>query len=142
MSAGEFAIVLFRHENENVELFGASLINKDSDNGHFNDAMKRWVDNNKSWIVNWRPDITVGECRGKVILISRFSGSWEYGCFTGWNHDEGGAIATIKNHLDISATFHTVEALKNQWMMAILGPYLVVHTQTMLHIKIQEWLSI
>ena len=150
---GEFAIVLFRHENENVELFGASLINKDSDNGHFNDAMKRWVDNNKSWIVNWRPDITIDECRGKVILISRFEqGTWEYGCYTGWNHDEGGAIATIrnynntvsgtanvqdyynpanhqrkfatiKNHLDISATFHTVDALKNRWMINHLSGY-------------------
>lgn len=142
---GEFAIVLFRHEDEGT-------IGKDNNTTNFNTYMKNWVNANKSWIVDWRPDITIDECRGKLILISRFEGSWDYGCFTGWSHDATGTTTTVKNasgseegtmyvqdyynpsnhdtkfesikkYLEIAQTFHTNDALKNHWMLNHVSGY-------------------
>ena len=87
---GEFAIVLFRHEDEGA-------LGKNNDPTDFNTYMTNWINANSSWIVDWKPDLTIDECRGKIILISRFSGSWSYGCFTGWNHDAEGATTTLNN---------------------------------------------
>lgn len=142
---GEFAIVLFRHEDESSPF-------KNTDTKDFDNYMNAWVNANKACIVDWRPDITIDECRGKIILISRFSGSWEYGCFTGWSHDAAGATTTvrkasspvagtmyvqdyydasshetkfnsIKNYLDIAQKFHTEDALKNHWMLNHVSGY-------------------
>ena len=142
---GEFAIVLFRHEDE-------SILYKNTNTTDFDNYMKAWVNENKTWVVDWRPDITIDECRGKLILISRFNGSWDYGCFTGWSHDAAGATTTvrnasntvsgtmyvqdyydasshetkfnsIKNYLDIAQKFHTEDALKNHWMLNHVSGY-------------------
>lgn len=142
---GEFAIVLFRHEDE-------STLYKDNDPTNFNTYMTNWVNANKEWIVNWRPDITIDECRGKLILISRFNGNWEYGCFTGWSHDAAGSTTTVRNasgsisgtmyvqdyynssshdakftsikkYLDIAQQFHTNDAMKNHWMLNHISGY-------------------
>ena len=142
---GEFAIVLFRHEDE-------STLYKNTNTTDFDNYMKAWVNANKSWIVDWRPDITIDECRGKLILISRFNGSWDYGCFTGWSHDAAGTTTTVRNasnskkgtmyvqdyynasshdtkftsirkYLDIAQKFHTEDALKNHWMLNHVSGY-------------------
>lgn len=149
---GEFAIILFRHEDE-------STIGKNNDTSDFNTYMTNWINANSSWIVDWKPNLTIEECRGKIILISRFSGTWSYGAFTGWNHDEVGADSyvinptTIKNAsgsqtgsiyiqddydfsnytvkyngivkmLNISETFHTNSSLVNTWMINHVSGYL------------------
>lgn len=147
---GEFAIVLFRHEDEGT-------IGKDNNTTNFNTYMTNWVNANKSWIVDWRPDITIDECRGKLILISRFSGSWEYGCYTGWSHDAAGTTTTVRNasssvtgtmhvqdyynpsshdakftsitnYLDIAHQFHTNDAMKNHWMLNHVSGYVGTST--------------
>ena len=136
---GEFAIVLFRHEDE-------STLGKNTNTNDFNTYMTNYINANSSWIVDWKPNLTIDECRGKIILISRFSGSWSYGCFTGWNHDAAGATTTLRNadnsksatmyvqdyynpsshdtkwtsiktYLDISKTFHTDANKINHWMI-------------------------
>ena len=143
---GEFAIVLFRHEDE------TPAAGKDNNTDNFNTYMTNWVNANKKWIVDWRPDITIDECRGKLILISRFKGSWEYGCFTGWSHDAAGSTTTVNNaqntasgtmyvqdyynssshdakftsikkYLDIAQQFHTNDAMKNHWMLNHISGY-------------------
>ena len=149
---GEFAIVLFRHEDE-------STAGKDNNKDHFNSYMTSWVNANKSWIVDWRPNITIDECRGKLILISRFEeGTWGYGCFTGWSHNEAGTTTTvytkgsnptsgtmyvqdyynpsshetkftsITTYLDIAQQFHTKDAMKNHWMLNHISGYVGTST--------------
>ena len=147
---GEFAIVLVRHEDERT-------LDKDNNTTNFNTYMTHWVNANKSWIVDWKPNITIDECRGKLILISRFSGSWDYGCFTGWSHDEAGSTTTVKNasglasgamyvqdyynpsshdakfssitkYLDIAQQFHTNDAMKNHWMLNHISGYVGAST--------------
>ncbi len=136
---GEFAVVLFRHEDEGT-------LGKNNNTSDFNNFMTDYVNSNKGWIVDWKPDLTIDEARGKIILISRFAGSWEYGCFTGWGHGQEGAVTTlnnagatksttmyvqdyynpdshalkwnsIKSYLDISRTFHTDPTKVNAWMI-------------------------
>lgn len=148
---GEFAIVLFRMEDDKI--LGAPWT-KDTDGTKFNSYMTAWVDGNKDWIVDWRPDVTIDECRGKLILISRFEdGTWGYGCFTGWSHKEAGTTTTvytkgsnltsgtmyvqdyynpssaeskftsITKYFDIAQKFHIEEQYKNQWMLNHLSGY-------------------
>ena len=146
---GEFAIVLFRMEDDKILGQPSS---KDTDGTKFNSYMTTWVNGNKDWIVDWRPDITIDECRGKLILISRFGGSWEYGCYTGWSHDAAGITTTVRNasssitgtmyvqdyynpssaeskftsitkYFDIAQKFHIEEQYKNQWMLNHLSGY-------------------
>lgn len=136
---GEFVIVLFRHEDEGA-------LAKNNDETDFDTYMTNYVNQNKNWIVDWKPDLTIDEARGKIILISRFYGSWTYGCFTGWGHGQEGATTTLKNvdgsrsatmyvqdyynpsshatkwssiesFLNISRTFHTDAAKVNHWMI-------------------------
>ena len=143
---GEFAIVLFRHEDE------TPAVGKDNNTNHFNTYMTNWVNANKGWIVDWKPDITIDECRGKLILVSRFYGSWDYGCFTGWSHDAAGSTTTVNNannsasgtmyvqdyynasspdakftsiktYLDIAQQFHTSDTMKNHWMLNHVSGY-------------------
>lgn len=148
---GEFAIVLFRMEDDKI--LGRPRT-KDTDGTKFNSYMTAWVDGNKDWIVDWRPDVTIDECRGKLILISRFeNGTWGYGCFTGWSHNEAGTTTTvytkggnpksgtmyvqdyynpssaetkftsITKYFDIAQKFHLEEQYKNQWMLNHLSGY-------------------
>ncbi len=136
---GEFAIVLFRHESE-------STLGKNNSDTDFNTYMTNYINANSSWIVDWKPDLTIDEARGKVILISRFEGSWNYGCFTGWGHGAEGVTTTLRNaagtktatmyvqdyydedsheikwnsiqkYLEISRTFHTDNSKTNHWMI-------------------------
>lgn len=142
---GEFAIVLFRHEDEGA-------LYKNTDTNDFNTFMTNWINANSSLIVDWKPDLTIDDCRGKIILISRFSGSWSYGCFTGWNHEETGATTTLTNadkskiatmyvqdyynpsshetkwdaiqkYLDITKTFHTDAPKVNHWAINHISGY-------------------
>lgn len=145
---GEFTIVLFRHESEN-DLAGidvSGITNKNNSDTDFNNYITSWVNSNKDLIVDWKPDLTIEECRGKIILISRFNGSWSYGCYTGWSHTAEGTTTTLRNadnsksatmyvqdyynpsshdtkwtsiktYLDISKTFHTDANKINHWMI-------------------------
>lgn len=149
---GEFAIVLFRHEDEGT-------LGKNTNSDDFNTYMTNYINANSSWIVDWKPDLTIDECRGKIILISRFSGSWSYGCFTGWSHDAAGTTTTLQNadksqsatmyvqdyynpsghdtkwtsiqkYLDISKTFHTDAAKVNHWMINHCSGYVGTSTSS------------
>lgn len=149
---GEFAIVLFRHEDEGT-------LGKNTNSDDFNTYMTNYINANSSWIVDWKPDLTIDECRGKIILISRFSGSWSYGCFTGWSHDAAGATTKLRNadssksatmyvqdyynpsdhdtkwtsiqkYLDISKTFHTDAAKVNHWMINHASGYVGTSTSS------------
>lgn len=149
---GEFAIILFRHEDERT-------LGKNTNTTDFNNYMTNWINANSTWIVDWKPDLTIDECRGKIILISRFSGSWSYGCFTGWTHDIAGATTTLRNadnsksatmyvqdhynpsshdvkwtaiqkYLDITKTFHTDAAKVNHWCINHASGYVGSSTST------------
>ena len=76
---GEFAIMLLRHENEGA-------LAKDENPDNFRTMMKNWLNrsDNKDLFVEWRPNLTIGECRGKILLLSRFDGNWTQGAHLTW----------------------------------------------------------
>ncbi len=60
---GEFVIMQLRHESEKL-----LLTDKDADKwDEIAEALKKYDD----IIVQWRPDLTIGECRGKLIIFTR-----------------------------------------------------------------------
>lgn len=160
---GEFAIVLFRHEDE------ALAGTKDNDAGKFNTRMTEWVNNNQDYLVDWKPDLTIDECRGKILLISRFeAGNWTKGAYVGWNHDQSGGEVTIRSkangktgrlfiqdyyniqsnygtktdaikaYLQKSAQFHRDPNHKNTWMINHCSGYLLAGTSMGYRVNAQE----
>ena len=64
-SKGEFVILQFRHESEGGVTWGnGKRIDKWN---KIYDALKKYDD----IIVQWKPDLTIGECRGKMIIFTR-----------------------------------------------------------------------
>lgn len=64
-SKGEFVILQFRHESEGGVTSGnGKRIDKWN---KIYDALKKYDD----IIVQWKPDLTIGECRGKMIIFTR-----------------------------------------------------------------------
>ena len=56
----EFCVILIRHESEG-----------DSGNDSFADKMQASLASFSDYLVNFRPNLTVGEARGKILFISR-----------------------------------------------------------------------
>lgn len=56
----EFCIVVIRHESEG-----------DSNNSDFGNMLQTSLSNIKSHLVDFRPNLTVGEARGKILFLSR-----------------------------------------------------------------------
>lgn len=56
----EFCIVMIRHESEG-----------DNNSSKFGDMLQTSLSNIKDHLVNFRPNLTVGEARGKILFISR-----------------------------------------------------------------------
>ena len=56
----EFCIVVIRHESEG-----------DDNNSSFGDMLQTSLANIKSHLVDFRPNLTVGEARGKILFLSR-----------------------------------------------------------------------
>lgn len=73
----EFAIVLVRHERE-----------ADRDNPEWGPAFCKILESNAGQMVSWRPDLTVGEMRGKILVLSRnsYEGGPVGGYVEGWSH--------------------------------------------------------
>lgn len=74
----EFAIIIMRHE---------SSPNRES--SHWADRMDYILALNSDLLVDFRPDITVGQLRGRILLLSRDKyDSVPHGAFVeGWRHD-------------------------------------------------------
>ena len=75
----EFCIVLIRHESEG-----------DSGSDVFAEKMEAALTNFSSYLVPFRPNLTVGEARGKILFLSRdgYNGSIRGGMITGWRDNQ------------------------------------------------------
>jgi len=76
---GEFAIVLIRHERE-----------ADGDNPDWGPAFCKMLESPADRAVAWRPDLTVGALRGKILVLSRnsYEGGPVGGYVEGWSHSK------------------------------------------------------
>lgn len=75
----EFCVVLIRHESEG-----------DSGNDSFADKMQQCLANFADYLVDFRPNLTVGEARGKILFLSRddYNGPIRGGKVTDWRDNQ------------------------------------------------------
>ncbi len=95
---GEFVFVQLRHESE-----GGGWIGKNTNNwsSRLSGVLSGYD------IVEWSPNLTIGECRGKMIVLTRdeYSSRLNVGLVSGWPDDPDSAIATI-TYGDNSTDYH------------------------------------
>lgn len=60
---GEFAIIQFRHETELEDIA--------KDLAKWKSSLYSFLKNYDTQIVQWKKELTIGECRGKIIIITR-----------------------------------------------------------------------
>lgn len=73
----ECAIVIIRHEEE-----------ADGNNSLWKDAMGAYLSSIRSFLVDYSPSLTLGELRGKILVLSRneYTGGPLGGYIRGWSH--------------------------------------------------------
>lgn len=91
---GEFSLMIVKFENDVNTFIQAPQKNRDA--SLFQQQMKSFLDANKDFIIAWRPNLTIGDCRGKIVLLTRYNdldyigktnSTWgwnESGYITGW----------------------------------------------------------
>lgn len=103
---GEFIIVIMRHEEDSYSaISGAS----DSQKEAWQNAMSERMESIKndinpttkeSYVVDFRPDLTIGEMRGKILFLCREWTKYNndgpiVGGYMGWSHSKDGAEVSI-----------------------------------------------
>lgn len=73
-NAGEFAIIQMRKEDETRSILGVKTAkNNDIWTSEVLKSLNRIKNANEQYqgIVQWAPDLTIGDCRGKIIILTR-----------------------------------------------------------------------
>jgi len=86
---GEFIIITMRHESEAADI-GQSQTNWSS-------LMVSAFNNISSYLVPFNPALTIGDCRGKILVLSRdsYADTPVGGYITGWGFTESGTVGAI-----------------------------------------------
>ena len=98
---GEFAIIIMRFEND------SPLYNK---RDVWNSLMSSFLTSSDfpaERRIDFRPDLTVGELRGKILVLSRdaYASTPSTGAFvSGWSHSESGTTSAVISGKNASAT--------------------------------------
>lgn len=95
----EFAIVIFKHENEiGLDIdWNWGIVVKNTDTDTWQEEMQKILEKYKDHLVLFRPDLTISECRGKIIMLCRDwtpytdTGVPTYGGYMGWSHNRNGS---------------------------------------------------
>ncbi len=95
---GEFIIILMRHETE-------ADSNSDSWGGLIEDKLNTLKNGTnpstgESWTIDFKPDLTIGDMRGKILFLCRDWTKYNengptVGGYTGWSHNKNGAEVSI-----------------------------------------------
>lgn len=123
-NSGEFAILQFRHEDE---WWGT----KDT---------KRWneIYNSLSpysgMIVQWKPDLTIGECRGKMIVLTRndYTGRNKAGLISDWPENDYGVA-----HINGSTNYYVQDFYQYNSPLYHDGTEKIKHFNDLMSITVQ-----
>ena len=96
----ELAIVITRHENDDV--LGATF-GKNTDGTSWSNAMAKLLEGYEEYMIEYKPDLTVDECRKHILFMFRDPVSYtkedgstyiplgaKVGFDNGWNHNDNG----------------------------------------------------
>ncbi len=91
---GEFVFVQLRHESDGAIV--DAIAGKTTSN--WSSQLNSTLSGYDNIIVEWRPDLTIGECRGKMIVLTRdeYNNRQKVGLVSGWPENTSGT-ATITN---------------------------------------------
>ena len=134
INPGEFFIIWMRHESETAKFFGVNLTYKNTSKWS-TDFGQTVIDNVGDKLIAFKPDLTIGEMRGKILFLTRDEYSNRIGGlvspFSSGSSSDDGAISNngtsaslyyqdvysglnetnkvgyVKELLDKSAKFHT-----------------------------------
>ena len=134
INPGEFFIIWMRHESETAKFFGVNLTYKNTSKWS-TDFGQTVIDNVGDKLIAFKPDLTIGEMRGKILVLTRDEYSNRIGGlvspFSSGSSSDDGAISNngtsaslyyqdvysglnetnkvgyVKELLDKSAKFHT-----------------------------------
>lgn len=95
-NTGEFAVIIIRHEVDAIE----------TGSNRYDGLLKASLDKISNNVAEFRPNLTIGEVRGKIIVLSReeFEGGPIGGHIKNWNHDSNfdvmqrGYIQSVQSH--------------------------------------------
>ena len=95
----EFVVVVMRHESDG-----------DDNSGLWNNMMNSCLNSNdvRPFLADYKRDITVGELRGKVLILSRdkYANTPVGGFISSWAHQSNYAIGTIKGAAGVTGTLY------------------------------------
>ncbi len=99
---GEFAIIQFRHEDETFPVFGqksAGLTQKNTDESKWKSEMYSVLKTFDNKIIQWKPELTIGECRGKIIILTRneYDNRVKGGLIANWPQNTYGEASITSN---------------------------------------------
>jgi len=100
---GEFIIVLIRHENEYLSSQNSTAnwqTKMQAELQEIQEAVNPAT--GESYCIDFRPDLTVGDMRGKILFLCRDWTKYDdngptVGGYTGWSHNVNGAEVAIYN---------------------------------------------
>lgn len=105
----EFVVVVMRHESDG-----------DDNSSQWNSKMSNCLNSEdvRPMLADYKRDITVGELRGKVLVLSRdkYGNTPVGGFITGWGHKADYVSGTIKGPVGMAGTFYVqdfYEVLEN-----------------------------
>ena len=129
---GEFIIALIRHEDEYLK---GAFITEPNSKEKWQPAMQKKLEelkatsnpgiNNESYTVDFRPDLTIKDMRGKILFLCRDWTKYNndgpvVGGYTGWSHNVNGAEVSIYSRtatgtLNIQDCFAPSEDGTSKW---------------------------
>lgn len=85
----EFAIFIMKYEPDLPKFLGVEYNNaqKNTDVNEFNSLMAAFlkIKDNADVIIPWRPNLTLGDCRGKIVLLTRWNDNLSGQSNWGWS---------------------------------------------------------
>ncbi len=109
-NSGEFVILQFRHETE------GSWDSETSGWNNLYNVLKEFDTEDESFkgIIQWRPDLTIGECRGKFIILTRddYKGREKVGLISKEYNSNTGASTTFVAYINGSTEYHVQDYYK------------------------------
>lgn len=104
----EFVILQLRHEDE-------WAINKNTEAWY--DGLYRSFTSYLNKIIAWRPDLTIGECRGKMIVLTRndYNDRSLAGLISGWPDNDYG-VASISTGNSATCNYHVQDLYSYSWV--------------------------
>ncbi len=147
--SNEFAVVLLRYDNiecatlpEEGSIWNPYVTIKEDDDDAYSEIIASWITENSSNIVAWNANLTVEQCKGKIILMAQSAPSAEY-TWPGVAVFEDWPVTAIPNSSTLASHQVNVNVGSNAAGKCFVQNYTPEDSQNLLnkHLSIQNMIS-